>query len=439
MQRKQRPEDQQSLALYLAWTAAAIIALLPFHAVLTTWAGANFGNIDLFRIWKEIIITLLGVGWLVLLARDHVLRKKVFGNFLIKAIGAYLLYSLLRAVYGRASGNVNEEAMLYGLISNLRYLAFFVLTWTISQRTNLLKNIWQQLVLIPAAIVVGFGLLQQWVLPRNFLEHVGYGSDTIPAIHTVDQKSEYMRLQSTLRGPNPLGAYLVLIGAILAARLAKRRNWQNGLFMVATMIVLFFSYSRSAWIGLAVSLLCLFLIRKPAVWRRVLIWGVLAVLVLGSSIYVLRDNDMVQNVVFHSDETSQSTESSNEARYAAITSSLKDIVMHPLGLGVGSAGPASTRNSQPARIAENYFIQIGQEVGIIGLVMLIIIMALVVHGLWHRRQDMLPTVLLASFIGLTAVNFISHAWADDTLALLWWGLAGAALTLRPQKPFHSRS
>jgi hypothetical protein len=35
--------------------------------------------------------------------------------------------------------------------------------------------------------------------------------------------------------------------------------------------------------------------------------------------------------------------------------------------------------------------------------------------------------LLASLIGISFVNLLSHAWADDTLAYLWWGLAGIAI------------
>jgi hypothetical protein len=39
----------------------------------------------------------------------------------------------------------------------------------------------------------------------------------------------------------------------------------------------------------------------------------------------------------------------------------------------------------------------------------------------------LPQILLASLAGITFVNLLSHAWTDDTLAYLWWGLAGIAL------------
>jgi uncharacterized membrane protein YuzA (DUF378 family) len=42
-------------------------------------------------------------------------------------------------------------------------------------------------------------------------------------------------------------------------------------------------------------------------------------------------------------------------------------------------------------------------------------------------DDDLAAALLAGLIGLTFVNMLSHAWADDTLSYLFWGLTGIAL------------
>lgn len=427
MRQTKSASSNSKLAFKLSLGCAVIIVLLPFHAFFTTWAGVTFGAIDAFRIWKELLIGLLFVGLLLLMMRDKSLRQQFLGNFLVQLILVYAVYSLLRAVYGYISGNVNLEATTYGLISNLRYPVFFALVWAVCLRSNFLVETWQKLVLVPAMIVVGFGVLQQFLLPKNFLEHFGYGTNTIPAFQAVDQKPDYARLQSTLRGANPLGAYLILIATLLSARLMKGRNWRNLLLAVGTTTVLFFTYSRSAWLGLIISLLCLLLLMRPQAWRWVAVGSAALLVVTSTSIYLLRDNNWVQNVVFHSDETSQSATSSNEVRTTALTSNLDDVWSEPLGAGVGSAGPASTRNDKPARIAENYFIQIGQEVGIVGLLLYLGLTIGVAWGLWLRRQNFLAAVLLASLAGISAVNMISHAWADDTLSLLWWGLAGIAM------------
>jgi hypothetical protein len=104
------------------------------------------------------------------------------------------------------------------------------------------------------------------------------------------------------------------------------------------------------------------------------------------------------------------------------------MIKHPLGGGVGSAGPASAHNNHPAKIAENYFIQVGQETGLEGLSVFIAINIIVGVRLWRKRQDKLAVLLLVSLFGITFINMLSHAWADDTLSLLWWGLAGIVLT-----------
>jgi len=152
------------------------------------------------------------------------------------------------------------------------------------------------------------------------------------------------------------------------------------------------------------------------------------ILVIGSgALIAFRNNDHVQNAFFHTDEHSRSADSSNQDRASALKGGLRDIVHEPFGRGPGTAGPASTRNNQGGRIAENYYLQIGQEVGLIGLTVFVAINILVARALWQNRRDILACVLLASLAGLTLVNTLSHAWADDTLSLLWWGLAGMAL------------
>jgi hypothetical protein len=105
---------------------------------------------------------------------------------------------------------------------------------------------------------------------------------------------------------------------------------------------------------------------------------------------------------------------------------LRDIAAEPLGGGPGSAGPASFYNGAP-RIAENYFIQVGQEVGVVGLGLFAAITVLIGQRLLRGRTVLLNQVLFASLVGLVAVNLLLHAWTDDTLAYIWWGLAGAAV------------
>lgn len=410
----------------------AVFLILPFTTPLAVFLGTSLSHLSLFKVWKEIVLILVALiilfgGMYKPLARIQDRSLKILFWLILAYAGWTLLLGLLNLT---ALDRINWEAFIYASIVNLRFLFFLILCWLVAQSNALLKEKWQKLLLIPAGIVVAFGLLQTWVLPPNILEHIGYGPETITAYQTVDQNPEYVRIQSTLRGPNPLGAYLIMIIATLVVGLRKRR-WTQAALLVGSLVVMFYSFSRSAWLGLIVTLgvLVYISINSSNVRRNLAVVGVVTLLLLGGSIYLARDNQFVQKTIFHTDETSLSPQSSNEQRAGAIQSGLNDVAHEPFGRGPGSAGPASLRNDQPERIAENYYLQIGQEIGWVGLLLFLAINVQIAILLWRRRSAVLARTLIASLAGITLVNLVSHAWTDETLSLLWWGLAGICLAL----------
>lgn len=434
MSTKTAVKSTDRLFEYMGWICLFILAMLPFHAFITTWAGSAFGHIDAFRIWKELLIFILVVKAIYIVILDKKLQKLLFGSIIFRLTLLYLLITLLRTFVGYNSGSINSEAAIYGLLANLRYLAFFYVVIIISSKTKILRKYWAYALLGPAAIVTIFGLFQKTILPKDFLTYFGYSNNTVPAIHTVDSKEAYIRLQSTLRGPNPLGAYLNLVLTAVIGLGLKIKDRNKRIFLASllflSILILFFSFSRSAWMGSFVSLVVLgFLSVNNKRARTTLLYLVTFImLVFLGLVYIGQNNDFIQNTVFHSDEKSISSKSSNANRQSGIILGLKDVYRHPLGQGAGSAGPASARNTKPAKIAENYYIQIAQEVGIFGLITLLAINIFVAVKLYKRKNNTLALVLFASFCGITVINMVSHAWMDDTLALLWWGLAGIALS-----------
>lgn len=413
----------------LAYIIAAIMVLLPFHAFLTTWGGSNTGFIDIWRIWKEVLIVfILFPSTLWLVWRSAGLRNWLINSWTVRLIGLYAVVQLLLGGWALLTGRVNHEALLYALGVNLRFLLFFLIGAAIASYSDFIKRHWRKIILWPATAVLAFGLLQKFVLPYDFLRHFGYGPNTIPAYQSIDNNLDHRRIQSFLRGANPLGAYLGLVIPVLLIGL-KRKTAFWWPVAAASLLVLFFSYSRSAWLGIFVSSILVVWImveRTRKLQWLFMLTGVIFVFIAGLA-YGLRDNDTAQNILFHSSENSKSSQSSNAARLQSLENGAKDIIHEPLGRGPGTAGPASFRNEAPARISENYYLQIGQEAGVAGMGIFIAINILVACELWRRRSDQLATVLLISFAGLSFINLISHAWADDTLSLLWWGLAGVAI------------
>lgn len=414
------------LGRFLSIFVAVILVALPFHALFTTWIGSNTGHLDLLRIWKELLVVALLPAVVVLAWRTDQTRRWLVTSWVVRLIGLYVLLNLAMGVWAITHHRVNVVALIYALLINLRFIYFFIICVVVASSDSFLKRHYSKILLIPAAIVIVFGLAQQFLLSYDFLRHFGYGVRTIPAYQTVDSNLDYRRIQSTLRGANPLGAYLVLILPAMAMVLPKRRVLRlSGL--VAGLITLFYSYSRSAWmgVGLAFAMLAWFY-KKNLRYHRGILVAVALVVAIAVGLYALRSNQTTQDTLLHTSNSSTSVVSSNSARLTAIKNATSDVLHQPLGGGTGTAGPASFRNDHPARIAENYYLQIGQEVGILGMLLFIGINALVGRQLWFQRKDSLSKILLASLVGLTFVNLLSHAWTDDTLAYLWWGLAGIA-------------
>lgn len=415
------------LATILSWLIAAILVLLPFHALLTTWAGSSFGHLDAWRIWKEILLAAALPFFIWLVWRTPELKKWLTRSWIVRLFGIYVLLHIILGAWVLLHHQVSTTALAYALIINLRFIYFFVFCVAVGTVSTFLKNNWRKILLAPAGVVIVFGLVQKLFLPFDFLKHFGYSSKTIPAYQTVDANLDFRRIQSTLRGANPLGAYLVLL--VPALWLGLRKVWGKWLAVSAAAVVLFFTYSRSGEIGTAIALALLVWwgIGKKISGRQIAALLVTLVVAATGFVYIFRNSQLVQDTLFHTSSSSTSSRSSNADRLASMENGARDIIHQPLGRGPGTAGPASARNDHPARIAENYFLQIGQEVGVAGIILFMAINYLIAKELWARRADQLAKILLASLVGITFVNLLSHAWTDDTISYIWWGLAGVAI------------
>lgn len=370
-----------TLSHVLTGAIVLVLVLLPFHAFLTVWLASFMGHYTALRLWKEGVLALVVLGGVWLLLRDRVLRSGLCKSHLTWLIVGFAILQVLVGLAERAVGRVSLQALAYGWLVDMRFILFFLLVATVTARYDWLRQHWQQVLLLPAFGVVVFGLCQVTILPPNFLEHVGYSHATIDPYETINHNEHYVRILATLRGSNPLGAYLVIVLTALMVLFLKstgRRQWVYGGFGLSAIVVLFFSYSRSAWIGALISL-------GIVLWVRLKNWQIkhwliigttaLMVLLLGGLI-ALHNNSGLDNVFLHTEDAATSP-SSNAGHARALQEGMRDIVQEPLGRGPGTAGPASVYNYGQVRIAENFFIQIGQEVGWFGLALFLLINALV--------------------------------------------------------------
>jgi len=425
-------ENKSKLGRISAWIFIGLLAYMPLHIFLSTWIGTSFGVLSAAKIAKDVVMVagVLMAGW-ACLATGRL--KSLWDDNLFKLICAFAVLNLILVIFRPT----DSGAELLGLVSNTRFLLFFVYAWLLVKIVDprVLRKRALVAVMASAFIVLVFGLAQRAFLPSDFLTHFGYSRENgvLPAFF-IDNKPDLPRIISTLRDPNSFGSYLIIIGSLATVILLVKprlKRFAKGL-LVLSVICLWFSFSRSAWLGFLVALAAIYYFkfgislakRAKQHWLSVAVVAVC----LGALLYFWQNSYFVQNVMFHADKSTV-LEDPNQLRERFWRESVVKIVHNPLGQGPGTAGLVSIHNKiQGTTLNENYYLQMATELGVLGIGLFLAIIWTVGRRLWRLAgKDWLALALLASFMGLFMTNFFVHIWSNEAVAYTWWGLAGAVI------------
>lgn len=403
---------------------------MPFHVFLSQSLSLLTGGLEEWKVAKDVVLLALVVFTICL----------VFWQG--KATRAFRVLLLLAAAYGAvhlalwiAYPDLYKRAAILGLTYNMRVPLFALLgfgAYLLYPFKFAFSSV-MKLVLGISTIVAALGVLQL-MLPNNFLTHFGYSLDrgVMPSF-AIDSNPLFPRIMATLREPNALGAYLIVPSVALGVLLIKVHNRNKRLLVSGALLLhllaLVLTQSRSAWIGLLLAVVIAFLWQYRQ-WFMQLVrrfWYVaLAVVLLGvSSVILLRDSHFIQAYVIHTSSAHTSELDSNELHWIFVKKGLEGIARQPWGHGPGTAGLASIQNPKGSFLTENYFVQIGYEVGVVGLALFVAINAYLYQLMW-RRHDRWSVVLLASFWAYVLTNMLLHTWSNEAVAAQWWILAGLA-------------
>lgn len=421
----------QRLLRYVQWSALGLFIYMPFHIFLSQWLSTVTGGLDAWKVAKDVFTALL-VSTLVVLVLLKRKQTQLYFILLLLAV-LYLLLHLLLFITTHQPTQTGLLATTY----NNRLIWYVIIGYSLSLLLPSQNGRTYIKVLLGISTAVCLIALAQWLLPKDIMTHFGYSVDRgVKPNFFIDDKPDLPRVFSTLRDPNSLGAFLILpivllVDSLLRFWRSQKRQLLIGLLLLHGLI-LFLTFSRSAWVGTFLGVVSLLAIRYGRLvlrnFRRLLIPGLALLLILGIGIYVLRDQYVVQNVVFHSDENTKQTDSNNlHSEY--IQKGLRGIADQPLGHGPGTAGLVSTKLPN-GLLTENYYIQIGYEVGIVGLAIFLAFLYMVLRFLWKQRKDSLVQVLLASFVGVAFMNMLLHTWSNEAVSASWFMLAGIFLVKR---------
>ncbi len=297
------------------------------------------------------------------------------------------------------------------------------------------------------------------------------------------------RIQSTFAGPNQFGIYLLLpwsIGVLAALGAFRSPLIARGsadrlrhllphvaqssvLFAIGIAGTLLFTYSRSAWLGAIVILLvALWLFKRSAEYgvgpkqapkppprdesshlvALLLAACALASLVIYAPVLPLRSTTL--------------------AHLTRPVEAIRIILQEPYGRGLGSAGPAQHRVSdvclhyplgadtqwaklrpdlcifrggyqvQPRNrdcrcpvIPESWYLQIGVELGVLGLLLYVILIILTLKKLsFHVPRSTFHSLSTLFFLGVVVAGLFLHSFEDSAVAYTAWVLAAVALPKR---------
>lgn len=399
------------------------------HAPLIASLGNAFPAADIYvKAWKEVLMAVAVVVVGIILTRNKQLA--MLKRPIVLIMGGYILLHLLLVPFSWQG----VTATIAGLLIDVRYIVFFLLLYVAvilypSIRKPLLYTFFGG-----ALVVCIFAVLQVFILPRDILSYIGYNKNTIIPYLFVDANEQFLRINSTLRGPNPLGAYAVIVLSLLAAvwLRAKKITSRKQVIVASILafggiVALWCSYSRSALVAIVASigiLLTTIFARKLKAWMLIMAGVILVALVVG--LVAARNTSFVSNVFLHDNATTGAKSNSNEGHVGSVQDGVNRMVHQPLGGGVGSTGSASLYGNNPT-IIENQYLFIAHEVGWPGLILFIIITIKLLQLLWHRREDWLALGVFASGIGMALIGLLLPVWVDDTVAIIWWGLAAIAL------------
>jgi len=402
------------------------------HAPVSVWLGSLAPGYELLiKSWKEILL-LVATPLGIILVTQHYLWKELWRDWLFRLIIGFAGLHVALLVLWNGVGPT-----LAGLSIDLRWLLYFGLVYVALRLRPDYRQPFLKLGLLGAFIVGVFALLQVFVLPRDALSVIGYNKDTTIAPYlTVDKNPDYVRINSTLRGPNPLGAYAVItLSILMVAVLTESRRL--GKYKISALITgigmaaaLWASYSRSALGAFVASTGAIVM---TSVRRKFLkSWWVAGAIVIGAligGVIVGQNSEFVSNVILHENVRGGSDVSSNEGHVDSLADGLGRMLRQPLGGGIGSTGSASLYGSEPL-IIENQYLFIAHEVGWLGLGLFLVIFVIVMKRLWQRRSDYLALGVFTSGAGLALIGLLLPVWVDDTVAIIWWGLAAVALARR---------
>ncbi|MBI3618474.1 hypothetical protein HY213_00385 [Candidatus Peregrinibacteria bacterium] len=492
--------------------ALVLIGVLPFHAFLVTVltrliAGPGHAPLTMLTIWKEALLAVIVLIALLEWIAAVLDRARRSDTLPFDWIDGLILILLNLAIVVSAAAHVSLGQFFigfkYDFIAPLSFLVLRRVPWS----GTFLRRVSMMLLVIGG--VLALEGIDSFFLPQSFFSWLGYSdfhslympSGPIAAFQQIAGTS-IRRIQSTMSGPNQFGLWLLIPWCFALQTWLRQPSLKQSIFsteavkaifrrarpaetptfpwyLLLLAIALLLTFSRTAWIAVALVTIIALLHRNTELlrsWfnRRVAVAvGTVALVLLVA----------FPPVFFRLSSTRGHLDRPIEG--------IVTILAHPFGLGLGSAGPASNHGGdtcvflqphddpswakgipnlcvyvgatkvQPARnchcplLPENWYLQIGIEMGVIGFGLYVALVILLLrklqnalrqcsgqaNGAWRmkeqlatRNSPLATQSVFLIFLGLSIAGLFLHSWEDSAVAYTVWVLVAAVLKRTTPEP-----
>lgn len=418
------------------WGVCALLAYMPFHIFLSQSLSTITGGLEAWKVGKDVVTMLILAVSLMVVWRTRAYKNSPY--FLIAGLAAAYLLLHIGLYYLRQDTSFGIAALATVYNNRLLWFLGIGLGATLLLKNRIDTNALIKLVILVSTIVCLLGVLQ-YFLPKDLMTHFGYSLERgVRPAFFIDDKPDLPRIMSTLRDPNSLGGYLVIPILLLVQKLiagARRNRLMVAGLLMLHLLALSLTFSRSAGLALFISLIALGMVSQRELLMKLTgrYWkiAIALVVVMAVGLYAARDEYFIQHVVFHADENTTAELDSNDLHLDFARKGLQGIAEQPLGHGPGTAGIVSIQKPDGGLLTENYYIQIGYEVGLIGLLIFLGTLAFVYLKISRGNIGQLQATVLASFWGYAAMAMLTHLWTNEAIAAQWWLLAGISLAPIP--------
>lgn len=431
-----------------------VFGFFPFSGVIPAHLHALGMPTALIRpmlYWKELILVAVVIngiqGWLKDGKHLDALDKVALGFIAIVAL--YALVPHLFNPDAPATGEIRTQGFRYG--------AAFVVLFLAARHTHWPEDFPRRaarVVLAASTIVAVIGIFEFFFgttwnnylvntaqFPRYQIEVLHVPRLLIPNTQELRQvstvRADIFRVGSTFVNPLSCGFYLVAGFALAVERNLRRGVRIASLATIAIGGALILTQTRAAIIAGIVMLLLAF---RPAAGRHT-DRRVRFAFLFAAGMLMAIPAAIGSGLVQRSAAVVGEKESSTTAHVDSFKYGVQTLIDHPLGLGLGTSAGAGQRYGGNTRVSENYYLQVGNEMGILGMLGFAATTALLVTKLRRaakRVDDGVVAAYWGAFSGLAIGAFLLHTWIDLTVAWTIWGAAGVALGMAERRALAAR-